>query len=269
MSTTAYAVSDSLTMLRRQLRHLQRYPSMTVMLVGLPVVLLLLFVYVFGGTLGAGLPGPGTGGGRAAYVSYVTPGIIMVTVASVAQGAAISVAMDMAQGIIARLRTMAIWRPSVLTGHVLGSLIQAVLSVAVVIGVAALIGFRPATGPLRWLAAAGLVVLISFAMTWLAVALGLVARNPESASNLPMFLMLLPFLGSGFVPTGSMPAGLRWFAEYQPFTPVNETLRGLLLGTPIGSNAVIAIAWCAGITVGAYLWAKALYRRRPVPAGAI
>ena len=269
MSTLPYAVSDSLTMLRRQLRHLQRYPSMTVMLVGLPVILLLLFVSVFGGTLGAGLPGHGLPGGRAAYVNYVAPGIIMLTVASVAQGTAISVAMDMAQGIIARLRTMAIWQPAVLTGHVLGSLIQGLLSIAVVIAVALLAGFRPDAGPLRWLAAAGVLVLASFALTWLSVAFGLVSKSPESASNLPMFLMLLPFLGSGFVPTGSMPTGLRWFAEYQPFTPVNETLRGLLLGTPIGDNAVIAIAWCAGLTAGAYLWAKALYRRKPVPVSAI
>ncbi|MGE5137313.1 MAG: ABC transporter permease [Gemmatimonadota bacterium] len=267
MSTAAYAVSDSLTMLRRQLRHMQRYPSMTLLLVGLPVILLLLFVYVFGGTLGNGLGGGLSG--RAAYVNYVAPGIIMLTVASVAQGTAISVAMDMAQGVIARFRTMAIWRPSVLTGHVLGSLIQAVLSIAAVTGVAVAIGFRPDAGPLPWLAAAGLLVLTSVALTWLAVAIGLVSKNPESASNLPMFLMLLPFLGSGFVPTGSMPTGLRWFAEYQPFTPVNETLRGLLLGTPIGNNAVIAVGWGAGITVGAYLWAKSLYRRRPVPAAAV
>jgi ABC-2 type transport system permease protein len=267
MSTMAYAVTDSLTMLRRQLRHMLRYPSMTLILVGTPVILLLLFVYVFGATLGNGLGG--TSGGRAAYVNYVAPGIIMLTVAAVAQGTAISVAMDMAQGIITRLRTMAIWRASVLAGHVLGSLIQALVSVAVVIAVALLIGFRPDAGPLRWLAAAGVVVMISFALTWLSVAFGLVCKTPESASNVPMFLMLLPFLGSGFVPTGSMPAGLRWFAEYQPFTPVNETLRGLLLGTPIGDNAVIAVAWSAGLTVGAYLWAKALYRRRPVPASSI
>ena len=267
MSTMTYAVGDSLTMLRRQLRHMLRYPSMTLILAGMPVILLLLFVYVFGGTLGNGLGGGLSG--RAAYVNYVAPGIIMVTVAAVAQGTAISVAMDMTQGIISRFRTMAIWRASVLTGHVLGSLIQAVLSVAVVTGVALLIGFRPDAGPLGWLAAAGVVVMISFALTWLSVAFGLVCRTPESASNLPMFLMLLPFLGSGFVPTGSMPTGLRWFAEYQPFTPVNETLRGLLLGTPIGNNAVIAIAWCAGLTVGAYLWARTLYRRRPVPASAV
>jgi ABC-2 type transport system permease protein len=158
---------------------------------------------------------------------------------------------------------MAIARASVLTGHVLGSMIQAMLSVAVVIGAALLTGFRPAAGPLAWVAAAGVLAMISFALTWLTVALGLVAKTVEAASNSPMFLILLPFLGSGFVPTHSMPTGLRWFAEYQPFTPATETLRGLLMGTPIGSHAIIAIAWCAGLALFAYLWAKKLFNRDP------
>jgi ABC-2 type transport system permease protein len=259
MSTLTYTVSDSATMLRRNLRRMVRYPSVTVLLLGMPVVFMLLFVYVFGGTLGAGLGG--LSGGRTAYANYVAPGILLLTVASVAQGTAISVAMDMTEGIIARFRTMAISRASVLTGHVLGSVIQAVLSIAVVFGVALLIGFRPTAGPLAWLGAIGVLVMISFALTWLSVALGLVAKGVESASNTPMFMMLLPFLGSGFVPTASMPTGLRWFAEYQPFTPVNETLRGLLMGTPIGDNAILAIAWCAAIALLSYLWAKRLYNR--------
>ncbi|MGA8116781.1 MAG: ABC transporter permease [Actinocatenispora sp.] len=262
MSTLSYAVTDSATMLRRNLRHIWRYPSMTVLLVGTPVVLMLLFVYVFGGTLGAGLGG--VSGGRAAYVNYVTPGIILLTIASGAQGTAISVAMDMTEGVIARFRTMAIWRPSVLTGHVLGSMIQGLLAVGVVVGVALLVGFRPIAGPVAWVAAVGVLAMITLALTWLAVALGLVTKSVESASNLPMFMMLLPFLGSGFVPTDSMPTALRLFADYQPFTPVNETLRGLLLGGPIGNQAVIAAAWCAGITVVSYLWAKRLYNRRVV-----
>ena len=151
--------------------------------------------------------------------------------ASVAQGTAISVAMDMTEGIIARFRTMAISRASVLTGHVLGALVQTMLSLAVVIGVALLVGFAPTAGPLDWIAAAGLLAMTTLALTWLTVALGMVSKSVETASNLPMFLLLLPFLGSGFVPTDSMPAGLRWFAENQPFTPIMETLRGLLLGT--------------------------------------
>jgi ABC-2 type transport system permease protein len=262
MSTLTYAVSDSTTMLRRQLRHMLRYLSMTLMLVGMPIVFLLLFVYVFGGTLGAGLGGPS--GGRATYVQYVTPGILLMAVAATAQGAAISVAMDMTEGIIARFRTMAIFRPSVLTGHVLANVIQTMLSLAIVIGVALLIGFRPTAGPVEWVAAIGVLAMITLAVTWLCVALGMVTKTVEAASNLPMPLVFLPFLGSGFVPTDSMPTGLRWFAEYQPFTPVIETLRGLLLGTSIGNSAIIAIAWCAGITLVGYLWAKKLYNRDPV-----
>ena len=262
MSTLALAISDSSTMLRRQLRHMQRYPTLTLLVLGMPVVFLLLFVYVFGGTLGAGLGG--LSGGRTAYADYVAPGILMLTIASAAQGTAISVAMDMTEGIIARFRTMSIARASVLTGHVLGSMIQTMVSVAVVIGVAVLVGFRPTAGPLAWLGAAGMVVLLALALTWLSVALGLVAKSVESASNTPMFLLLLPFLGSGFVPTASMPTGLRWFAEYQPFTPVTETVRGLLLGRPIGDNAVIAIITCSVIALVSYLWAKRMYDRKPV-----
>ncbi len=260
MSTMSLAVTDSATMLRRNLRHMLRYPSMTVMLAGIPVIFLLLFVYVFGGTLGAGLGG--ASGGRGAYLNYITPGIVLLTIASAAQSTAVSVAMDMTKGIIARFRTMAISRSSVLTGHVLGSVIQGLLSSAAVTGVALLLGFRPNASPLEWLGVAGVLAMISFALTWLTVAFGLVTKSVESASNLPMFLMLLPFLGSGFVPTGSMPTALRWFAEYQPFTPVTETLRGLLMGTSIGNSAVIAAGWCAGISLLGYLWSKRLYARR-------
>jgi ABC-2 type transport system permease protein len=263
MSTLSYAMVDSTTMLRRQLRHMLRYLSMTLMLIGMPIVFLLLFVYVFGGTLGAGLGGPT--GGRAEYIEYVVPGILLMAVASGAQGTAISVAMDMTEGIIARFRTMAIFRPSVLTGHVLGAMVQTMLSLAVVLGVALLIGFRPNASPVEWLAAIGILALITFALTWLTVALGMVTKNVEAASNLPMPLVFLPFLGSGFVPTDSMPTGLRWFAEYQPFTPIIETVRGLLLGTAIGNSAIIAIGWCIAITLVGYLWAKKLYNRDPAP----
>jgi ABC-2 type transport system permease protein len=262
MSTLTYAMADSATMLRRQLRHMQRYLSVTFILIGMPVVFLLLFVYVFGGTLGDGIGGPG--GGRADYVEYVTPGILLMAVAAGSAGTAISVATDMTEGIVARFRTMAIYRPSVLAGHVLGSMIQTMLSLTVVIGVALLIGFRPSATPVEWLAAAGVLVLITFAITWLSVAFGLVSKTVEAASNLPMPLWILPFLGSGFVPTDSMPTGLRWFAEYQPFTPVIETVRGLLLGTAIGNSAAIAIAWSVGIILVGYLWSRKLYSRDPV-----
>ena len=262
MSTFSYAVADSATMLRRQLRHMLRYASMTLMLIGMPIVFLLLFVYVFGGTLGAGLGGPS--GGRAEYLEYVLPGILLMGVAAGAIGTAISVSMDMTEGIVARFRTMAIFRPSVLTGHVLGSMVQTMLSLAVVTGVAMLIGFRANASPVEWAATVGLLAAITLAFTWLCVAFGLVAKTVEAASNLPQPLVFLPFLGSGFVPTDSMPTGLRWFAEYQPFTPMIDTVRGLLLGTAIGDSAVIALAWCAVITLGGYLWARKLYNRDPV-----
>jgi ABC-2 type transport system permease protein len=261
MSTLAHTIGDSATMLRRSLRHMVRYPSVSLFLVGVPVVVLLLFVYVFGGTLGAGLGH--RSGGRADYLQYVLPGILMLGLAGSATGTAISVAMDMTEGIIGRFRTMAISRASVLTGHVVGSFLQTLLAMAVVMGVALLIGFRPAAGLAGLLGALGVLAMTTFAVTWLSVAFGLVSRTVEGASNLPMPLLLLPFLGSGFVPTGSMPAAVRVFADYQPFTPIIETLRGVLMGTPIGDNAVLAVAWCAGITVVGYLWARRLYNRDP------
>jgi ABC-2 type transport system permease protein len=184
-----------------------------------------------------------------------------MTVTATVQGTAISIAMDMTEGIIARFRTMHIVRVSALTGHVLGSLIQAVFSMAIVIGVALLVGFRPSAGPGAWLAASGFLVVVTFALVWLSVALGQVSKSVETASNLPMPLVLLPFLSSGFVPTGSMPDGLRWFAEYQPFTPIIETLRGLLMDKPIGNSGWIALAWCAVIALAGYLWSKKLFNR--------
>lgn len=261
MSTISMAFTDSATMLRRQLRHMLRYPTLILTAAGVPVAFLLLFVYVLGGALGTGLGVPS--GGRDAYVNYIVPGVILMTVATAAQGTAISVAIDMTEGIVARFRTMAIARVSVLTGHVLGSLIQTLLSVTAVIGVALLIGFTPNAGLAAWLGAIGVLVMIVFALTWLAVALAMAAKSVASASNMLTPLMILPMMGSGFVPTDSMPAGLRWFAEYQPFTPFIETLRGLLMGTPIGGGAIRAIGWCAVIGVGSHLWAKRLYNREP------
>jgi ABC-2 type transport system permease protein len=246
-------------MLRRNLKHQLRYPSMTVMLIGMPVVLLLLFVYVFGGQLGAGL---GVHEGRSAYLDYVVPGLLLITVISVVQGTAIMVAMDMTGGIIDRFRTMAIARGSVLTGHVLGSLMQTLAGMAILIGVAFGLGFHSSAGPLHWFAAIGILALFAFALIWLAVALGLAAKTVETASNTPMVLFLLLFLSSGFVATATMPTVLRQFAEYQPFTPVADTVRGLLSGGAIGAHAIAAIAWSIGIAIVAYLWAIRLYNRR-------
>jgi ABC-2 type transport system permease protein len=172
--------------------------------------------------------------------------------------------MDMTEGITARFRTMAISRAAVLAGHVLGNTIQAVIAVVLVLGVGLLIGFRTTAGPIEWVAAFGMIVLIAFAITWLAVAMGMQVKSVETASNLPMLLVLLPFLGSGFVPAESMPMGLQGFAQYQPFTAFIETIRGLLLGTPLGSNAVLSIGWCVVITVAGYAWSTAIYERKSV-----
>jgi ABC-2 type transport system permease protein len=264
VSAFAYTITDSTTMLRRDLRRLLRYPSMTLLLVGMPIVFLLLFVYVFGGQLSHGLGSGLAGGhaGRAGYLNYVTPGILLMTVAAAVQGTAIVVAMDMTAGITDRFRTMAIARAAVLAGHVLAAAIQTLVSLAIVLGVAVALGFRPTADPIHWLGAIGVLTLFTFALVWLATALGLAAKSVETASNTPMFLTLLPFLGSGFVPTATMPTGLEQFARYQPFTPVTETVRGLLTGTAIGTNAVAAIAWSIGLTVAAYLWAVHLYTHR-------
>jgi ABC-2 type transport system permease protein len=254
---------DSATMVRRNVRHMRRYP-MLFFIAGIPVVFLLLFVFVLGGTLGAGLGG--LTGGRADYVAYVTPGILLVTVAGAAQGTAIAVAMDMKEGIIARFRTMPISPASFLSGHVVANVAQTMLGVAIVVVVALVIGFRASTGPAEWIAAAGLLTLTALALTWISVALALVSKSVETASNLPMPLILLPFFGSGFVPTASMPDPLRWFADNQPFTPIIETLRRLLLGGEIGSTGLIALAWCIAITLVGYFWARKLYGRDPAPA---
>ena len=269
----SHAFAHARVMLRRNLRHMQRYPSLTLMVTLMPLIFLLLFVYVFGGTLGAGLgSGMSAGlhgvlpsGGRAAYADYVAPAIIVMAVAAAAQGTAIAVAQDMTEGIIARFRTMAVARSAVLTGHVVGATIQTLIGVAVVTAAALAVGFRPHANAAEWLAAGGVVLLLTFALTWLCVGLGLSAKSVETASNSPMFLILLPFLGSGFVPTSSLPAAIRWFAEYQPFTPVNETLRGLLTGTRIGDNLIITVAWCVGVAALSYVWSRRLYEREPKP----
>ncbi len=260
MSST-YAIRDSTTMLRRDLRHLQRYPGLSLFPILGPVVFLLLFVYVFGGTLGNGIT---PGGGRGAYVNFLTPGMLLFAVVGAANTTAISVAKDMTEGIIARFKTMRIWRPAVLTGHVLSSLILTLVSLAVVIPVALLVGYDSAASPFRWLAALGLLMLLAIALIWLSVAFGLAAKSVETASNMPMFLILLVFFGSGFVPVHSMPAGLRWFAENQPFTSITNTVRSLLADQHVGSTGVTAIVWSLAITAASYLWARHLYNRRPV-----
>ncbi|MBK4347057.1 ABC transporter permease [Lacisediminihabitans changchengi] len=268
-SVRSHVAADSVTMLRRNLLHMVRYPALSMFTVLGPVVILLLFVFVFGGALGAAVPGLSTAAGaaasdRGAYLAYVVPGILVITIAGGAGGTATTVAMDMREGVVARFRTMSISRAAVLTGHVLGNLLQGLIAVALVFGVSLLIGFRPTSGPLQWLALFGVVALVQFAVVWLAVAMGMAATSVESASNLPLILVILPLVGSGFVPTSTMPAALQAFAQYQPFTPFTETIRGLLLATPIGTAGWLTLAWSLAIALAGYVWALALYNRRSV-----
>ncbi|MEU0391966.1 ABC transporter permease [Streptomyces sp. NPDC006208] len=260
-TTPSYALRDSMTMLRRNLLHVRRYPSMTVAVVAMPVIMLLLFVYVFGSALSAGLGG---GGDRAAYIAYVVPGILLMTVGSGSLPTAVAVCTDMSEGIVARFRTMAISRSSVLVGHVVGSVIQTMVSLLMVAGVALAIGFRSGASAVEWLAAAGVLALMCFALTWLAVGLGMANPTPEAASNAVLPLsFLLPFISSAFVPVDSMPGWIRWFAEYQPFTTVIETLRGLLTGSEIGNNGWMAVAWSLAIALLGYVWSKKQFNRDP------
>ncbi|MER8102778.1 ABC transporter permease [Kitasatospora sp. NPDC059811] len=254
-ASVSYAVSDSLTMLRRNLKHALRYPSLTFAVVIMPVMMLLLFNYAYGGALGAGI-----GGGS--YIDYVTPGILLMAAASGSLVTAIGVCVDMTEGIVNRFRTMAISRSAFLAGHVVGSVIQTMLGLVLVVGAALAMGFRPNAGLVEWLAAVGLLLFVTVALTWISAGIGLVAKTVESASNLPMPIQFLPFIGSAIVPPDSMPTALRWFAEYQPFTPIIETLRGLLMGTPIGNSAWSALAWCTGLTLIGYFWSRSVFYRR-------
>ncbi|MCF6523701.1 ABC transporter permease [Streptomyces sp. JJ36] len=260
MSSLNLAARDSATMLRRNLLHARRYPSLTLNLLLTPVMLLLLFVYVFGDTMSAGIGG----GDRSAYLAYIIPGLLLMTIGSTTIGTAVSVSNDMSEGIIARFRTMAIHRGSVLFGHVAGSVLQALISVVLVGAVGVAVGFR-STGAtaLEWLAAFGLLALVALAFTWIAVGMGLASPNAEAASNNAMPLILLPLISSAFVPVDTMPGWFQPVAEYQPFTPAIETLRGLLLGTGIGNDGWIALAWCLGLALLGHRWSKAQFGRDP------
>jgi ABC-2 type transport system permease protein len=256
MTTLALAARDSATMTRRSLRHVLRYPITLVVAVAVPVLLLLLFVGVFG-ALKAGL----SAASHISYIDYVMPGIIVMTAAYGSSVTAQSVNRDSTEGIIARFRAMAISPASVLTGHVVSALVRTLVSVALVIAVAIGLGFRPDADAGRWLAAVGITALLALALTWLAVPFGLVSKTPEGLSGFILVVQLLPFISSAFVPPGQMSGSVRWFAAHQPFTPVIDTLRGLLTGTPIGDSALAAVVWCAGLALAGYLWARALSRR--------
>ncbi|WP_282688789.1 MULTISPECIES: ABC transporter permease [unclassified Streptomyces] len=262
MSLLTLAVRDTNTMLRRNLLHARRYPSLTLNLLLTPVMLLLLFVYIFGDVMSAGIGGAGAD--RSAYIAYIVPGLLLLTIGSTVVGTAVSVSNDMTEGIIARFRTMAIHRSSVLVGHVVGSVLQSVLSVVVVGAVGVAIGFRSTDATvLEWLAAFGLLVLFSAALTWVAVGMGLISPTAEAASNNALPMVLLPMLSSAFIPVETMPGWFRPIAEYQPFTPAIETLRGLLLGTEIGHNGWLAVGWSVGLVVLGYFWATAKFAQDP------
>lgn len=255
MTTLTHAAQDSATMLRRNLRHALRYPSMTFGTLAMPVLMLLLFVYVFGGSMDSGL-----GGGD--YIDYLVPGILLMTAGAGAVPTAVAVCTDMTEGIVDRFRTMAIARGSILTGHVIGSAIQTLLSIVLVVGVALLMGFGPTASALDWLAAFGLLALLTLALTWLATALGLATKTPEAASNAVLpFTFLLPFVSSAFVDPDTMPAGIRWFAESQPFTVIIDTLRALLTDAPTDGDPLLAMAWCVVLATAGYAWARRLYDR--------
>ncbi|MGW8777276.1 ABC transporter permease [Streptomyces sp. NPDC055796] len=261
MSPLALAVRDSSTMLRRNLLHARRYPSMTLNLLLTPIMMLLLFVYVFGDVMSAGMGG---GADRSAYVAYLVPGLLLMTIGSTTIGTAVSVSNDMTEGIIARFRTMAIHRGSVLVGHVVGSVLQSVVSVVLVGAVGVAIGFRSAEATaLEWLAAFGLLAGFSLALTWIAVGMGMISPNAEAASNNALPLIFLPLISSAFVPVDAMPGWFQPIAEYQPFTPAIETLRGLLLGTEIGINGWLALGWCLALSVLGYFWSKSVFDRDP------
>jgi ABC-2 type transport system permease protein len=218
----------------------------------LPVLLMLVFVYLFGGAIHTGT----------AYVSYVAPGIVILCAGFGASQAAVGVSQDMAGGIIDRFRSLDVSGPSLLAGHVVASVVRNALSTLLVVGIAFLIGFRSHAGPLDWLAAIGLVLLFVLALSWVAAAAGLVARSPESVSALMFLTMFLTYASSALVPVATMATWVRGFAEHQPITAIIDTLRGLLLGTPVGSDGWEAVLWCSGILVVAVASTGVLFRER-------
>ncbi|QIS10021.1 ABC transporter permease [Nocardia arthritidis] len=253
MTSVASAVADSTTMVRRELRHTMRNPGQLALAMLMPLIMLLLLNFAFGGALD-------TKGIK--YINYVVPGIVMLGAAYSAQATALAVNADMTEGIIDRFRTMAIARPSVLIGHVIGATARSLIGIAIVVLVALAIGFRPSANVVEWLGVIGLIALTLFSFAWLATAFGLIAKNPAGASTMTLPLSLLPFLGGAFVPTDTMPGWLRVFAANQPLTQIIEALRSLLLGGPIGDHAWLAIAWCLGIAVVGFVWATSAFSRR-------
>ncbi len=252
MSTISASLTDSRVMLRRNFKHILRNPTTIFNAVLMPVVLMLLLVYVFGSAFNVGEH----------YVEYATPGLIVLAICYGLSGTAVSVNSDMTKGIINRFKVMNVSRGAVLNGHVAATMLGSSIAVAVIIGMAFALGFRSPATLLDWLGAIGIIAAAAFAAAWLTVALGMAAKTPESAGLAVVPLILLPFVSSAIVPAAKMGQGVRQFAEYQPFTPIINSLRGLLAGTPSGGYAAAALAWCAGIALVGYLWSRATFSKR-------
>ena len=236
----------------RSVRHSLRNVEALTMAIALPVMLMLLFTFVFGGAIDS----------EGDYVDYVVPGIILLCAGFGASSTAVDVAEDMSNGIVDRFRTMPLRAGGVVTGHVVASLLRNLLATGVVIGVALAVGFRPTANVLEWLGALAMVALFILAITWLYAAIGIAAVNPTAASGYGFALLFLPYLSSAFVPTDTMPSWLQWIAQNQPITPIIETIRAFLFGRDPGSDLWWALGWCVLIIVGAYVWAAWLFRRK-------
>ncbi|WP_245239238.1 ABC transporter permease [Streptomyces sp. MZ04] len=254
MSTASMstALTDSAIMLRRNVKHTLRNPTTMFNAVLFPIVLMLMFVKVLGGGFDVG----------EVYIDYVTPGLLVMAVGYGLGATATEVNSDMTKGVINRLKVMDVSRGAMLSGHVIITTLRALVACAAIVGVAFLMGFDPAASALDWLGVIGVVVLFGFAASWLTVAMGLSAKTVESAGMATVPLVMLPFLSSAFVPADTMGTGVRQFVEYQPFTPIIETLRGLLAGDPSGGDAIAAVAWCLGIALLGYVWAVATFKKR-------
>jgi ABC-2 type transport system permease protein len=245
-------MSTTTVMLRRDVKHLTRNPTTIFNAVLMPVVMLFMFVYLLGDAFNVGVD----------YVDYATPGMILLAVCYGLGGTAIAANADMTKGIINRFKVMDVPRSAVLTGKVVASVAINLISVIALIGVAFALGFRPSAGLGDWVAVLGIVVLLGVATGWLTVALGLAAKSPETAGMAAIPLIMLPFFSSAIVPAEKMGPGVRQFAEYQPFTPIIESLRGFLNGAPQTSDVVQAVAWCIGIALVGYFWASATFKKR-------
>ncbi|WP_328453074.1 MULTISPECIES: ABC transporter permease [unclassified Amycolatopsis] len=250
---TKHFFGDTAVLLGRSLRHITRSMDTIITTAIMPIAMLLLFVYVFGGAIKTGSD---------SYVNYLLPGILLITVASGISYTAFRLFLDMKNGIFERFQSMPIARSAVLWAHVLTSLIANLISLVVVVGVALLMGFRSGAGVSAWLAVLGVLVLFTLALTWLAVIPGLTAKSVDGASAFSYPLIFLPFLSSAFVPTGTMPGPVRAFAENQPVTSIVNALRSLFTEQPVGDDIWIALAWCAGILAVAYFFATLTYRRK-------